>query len=133
MIKNVYSILCTQIIEDVRTHLTSYINCVEGLKTKLLPAVLPNLNVGSLWSVEPPMGNPIKFKVRMFLKRPGGAPDELLVETSEKIIDKKSLERVNFLINGLKILSPGTHKFILEFYTENAWERSAEVLLEIMV
>ena len=61
MIKNIYSVLCAEIIEDVRTHLISYINCIEGLKTAQFPAILPNVNIGSYWSIEPPKDKVIKL------------------------------------------------------------------------
>ncbi|MCK4993959.1 MAG: hypothetical protein KAS13_02765 [Candidatus Omnitrophica bacterium] len=130
MIKNLFSILCQDFIEEKDTRLITYIKQIESVASAKLPVRIPFVSLCTLWQVALAGKKEEIFKVRLSLKSPKGKK-EILITTNSKSIKKSSRERINFKLDGMPIVSVGVYTFILEYQNGKEWEIANEVDLII--
>ena len=118
MIKNVLCIFCKDIIEDARTKMISFINCIDEIVVQKLPIKLPELNFGSTWIKDSMEEENLKVRIRLI--HPEGK-EKIILETQGEKVTKKH-HRINCAIAGLPIENIGTYKFILDQNINDAWK-----------
>ena len=130
MITNLWNVLCKRVIVDRQTNLVSYIDCINDLQARKLPAILPSLDLGTIWLIEPQKSKQEKFMLRVRLFRPDGK-SKTLFETPEKAFKDKKRERVNFHIRGISVEMVGVYRFTLEYKSGSKWISTKDLFLEI--
>jgi hypothetical protein len=129
MLKHIYSVLCERIIIDQRTNLASYLNCVEGLSAKKLPAALQNLAFGSRWYKHGKSDEILKFKLSVI--SPTG-DEKQLIESKEQVVQSDN-HRTNIILDGLSFEQDGTYIFRLKKQEGEKWNVVHEIPLKVEI
>lgn len=123
MIKHIWTILARNIITDSATNLMSYINCIEEVIAKELPARLPTIGIGSVF--EKDSGKEETLRVRYSLVAPSGKSVQIVM--TEEILMKARRHRLNVIAGNLSAEEDGVYKIRVEILNPDNWVVVTEV------
>ena len=131
MARLVRSILCKRVITDRDTNDVSYIDCVEQLAPKKLPAPLPRLFLATLWKPDDTGEAP---RLRVVVKGPDGKDVADTEFPPVSIHPEHSSHRININLQGAPVRRYGEHVVRVEVRGEDAkrWRKLAEIPLHIV-
>ncbi len=127
MIRNVWSVLCRDIITDQETNSVTYVRCIEEGSATGVPVSIGPIFLGSLWEKEGEKEE--SFRFRIVLVRPDRTARALL-QTNFMVLDRPR-HRLNFRINTLDITSFGIHYVVVEYGRDEKWNRAGRIPLLI--
>jgi hypothetical protein len=117
MIRNIWSILCRDIITDQETNSVSYIHCIEEGAAPTLPTIVTPIYIGTLWEKDSAQEEP--FSVRVKIVTPSGIQQPLL--QTKQLVFSKQRQRLHFKMERLKISEYGRHEICIELRIEGDW------------
>jgi hypothetical protein len=117
MIRNVWSILCRDILTDQETNSVSYIHCIEEGAALSLPTLLFPVSVGTLWEKNTDKEEPFLARVVFFL--PSGIEKQLL--QTKPLTISRPRQRLHFKLEGLPITEFGRHEVRVEMERNGQW------------
>lgn len=123
MIRHIWTILARTIITDKETNLISYVNCIEEITTKNLPATLPTIGIGTLWEKDSNQAELLKLRISLIY--PSGKSKEIL--KTEDISMVKIRHRLNILAGNLIVEEEGKHNIQVEILYNNNWDVVSKV------
>ena len=128
----VRSLLCKRIITDRESNDVTFIDCVEQLAPKQLPAPLPRLFLATLWKSDEDEQAAPELRVTFI------GPNRRKVFSQEfppiEIEPKHSSHRVNIDLQGAPVKAYGEHSVRIEVRSGGAmrWTKVADLPLEIV-
>lgn len=123
MIRNVWTVLCRDIITDRESNAVSYLRCIEEGSASGLPARIGPVYLGTLW--EKVDQAPVSIRFRVVTVSPGRK--KLVVLQTKPIILAERRHRLNFRLNFLVFEEFGIYSLALEFNRGDQWEAAAEI------
>lgn len=126
MPKLIWAVLCKRILVDKDTNSVSFIDLVDGLGARELPAGLPQLYVGTEWAREV---EGERLKVRFRLLPPGGKNPIVSYETEE--IKLKPRHRINLNLQGAQTKAPGEYTVTVDYWASSRYRTLARIPLLI--
>ena len=125
------SLLCKRIITDRETNDVTYVDCVERLVPKKIPAPLPTMYLATLWK---PSDDGDQPKLRVSIQGPSAKKPFRHEFPPIAIKPEHKSHRININIQGAPITEYGDHHIRIEVRTEQAsrWTRLADIPLEII-
>ena len=117
MIRNVWSILCKDILTDQGTNAVSYIESIEEGAAPALPILIAPLSIGTLWEKDSDQQE--LFAARIVLAYPSGAEKPLLQTQDMTFVRPR--QRLHFKINELPITEFGRHEVRVEIRQDDQW------------
>ena len=118
MINNILCIVCKDIVEDSKTRMVSYLNCIEQVAVKKFPAHLPELTLGTTWLKDSDIVETLKVRVKLFF--PDGE-EKILLETPDNEV-KGLRHRVNCVVVGFPLKQAGMYRLVVEKFNKETWE-----------
>ena len=123
MIRNIWSVLCRDIITDQESNTVSYIRCIEEGATAKLPARIGPVFLGTLW--EKTGTGPETVAFRVLLASPTQKKQAVL--QSRPVVIDRPRQRLQFRINALQLTEFGIYTLLVEFNQEEKWETAARL------
>jgi hypothetical protein len=117
MIRNVWSILCKEILTDQETNSVSYVHCIEEGAAFVLPTLLFPISVGTLWEKDTDQDEP--FMARVVFVLPSGIEKQLL--QTKALTFSRQRQRLHFKLEGLPITEFGRHEVRVEIQLNGQW------------
>jgi hypothetical protein len=117
MIRNVWSILCKDILTDQETNSVSYIHCIEEGAAIVLPTLLFPVSIGTLW--EKDTDKEELFLARVVFALPSGTEKQLL--QTKALTFSRPRQRLHFKLQGLPITEFGRHEVRVENELNGYW------------
>jgi len=128
----VRSLLCKRVITDSGTNDVTFVDCIEQLAPKHLPAGLPRLFLATLW--KPDRDEQVPPDLRITLVGPTGTKVFSQEFPPVEIDPKHSSHRINIDLQGAPVKAYGDHAVRIEVRGGGAarWKRLADIPLEIV-
>ncbi len=127
MIRNVWTILCRDIIVDQESNSISYIRCIEEGAAESVPVQIGPIFLGTLWEV---IGSPpVSVGFRVVLVSPAKTSQVIL--QTKPIVLEGARHRLNFRINALRLEEFGMYMLRVEFNPGKKWETASALPLLI--
>ena len=123
MIRNIWSVLCRDIITDQESNTVSYIRCIEEGAAAKLPARIGPVLLGTLWEKTDKEPETVAFRV--VLESP--AKKQKVVLQSRPVVIDRTRQRLQFRINALQLTEFGIYTLLVEFNREEKWETAARL------
>lgn len=123
MIRNVWSILCKDILTDQETNSVTYIQCIEEGAVATLPTKLFPISIGTLWEKDSEEEEP--FAARVMVAAPSG-PELPLLQTKELIFSRPR-QRLHFKVGGLPVTEFGRHEIRVEIKQNGQWQTASRL------
>jgi len=123
MIRNVWSVLCRDIITDQESNSVTYLRCIEEGAAARLPIQIGPVFLGTLW--EKTGKGPETVSFRMALVSPT-RKSKALLQTRPITMDR-SRHRLHFRLNTLHLEEFGNYMLVLEFRQGENWETAARL------
>ena len=125
------SLLCKRVITDRETNDVTYVDCVESLMPKRLPAPLPQLYLATLWKSDESGEQP---RLRVAIVGPGSHKPYHHEFPPIIIKPEHKSHRININLQGAPINQHGEHHIRVEVRPQEAkrWTRVAEIPLEVV-
>lgn len=123
MIRNIWSILCKDILTDQETNSVSYIQCIEEGAVATLPTQIFPLSIGTLWEKDSEGQEP--FAARVILAQPSGAEQPLL--QTKELLFARPRQRLHFKIAGLPVTEFGRHEVRVEVKQNGQWQTASRL------
>ncbi len=127
MIRNVWSVLCKDILTDQETNAVTYIQSIEEGAAEALPIVISQVSIGTLWEKDSEQEE--IFRARVVHAFPSGVKKELL-QTREVIFNRQH-QRLHFKVKRLSITEYGRHEMRVEFLRNGQWQTVSRLPFEI--
>lgn len=127
MVKLIWALLCERLITDSETNSVTYVDAVESVTAKQLPANLRPLSLCTLWKGE---SQEDELVVGLHIVSPTGK-EILSYQTPPSMFKDVTRNRVNFDLGGLPIEEVGEHTFVIERLAGDEWIEEAELPLEV--
>lgn len=128
MAKLIWAVTCRRLILDEATGAVSYIDAVNALAARRLPAPFPRLTIGTLWE-RSAADEELATKIKVI------APDgmELLAREAPVQVLEKRFHRFNFTLGGFPAQVTGTYRIVLQMREGRKWRTVVElpILVEI--
>lgn len=121
MIRNVWSVLCRDIITDQESNTVSYIRCIEEGAAASLPVHIGPVFLGTLWEKTGDENETVAFRV--VLVSPGRQRQAVL--QSRPVVLEQPRHRLQFRLNALKLTEFGLHRILVEFKQNEKWQTAA--------
>jgi len=123
MIRNVWSVLCRDIITDQETNSVTYVRCIEEGAAAEVPIKIGPIFLGTLWEKDSHEQESIRFRVVLEM------PDKSLrpVLQTKSMVLERPRHRLHFRINSLEITSFGLHYVLVEHHQEQKWHHAARI------
>lgn len=121
MIRNVWSVLCRDIITDQESNSVSYIRCIEEGTASRLPVHIGPVFLGTLWEKTGEETETVAFRV--VLVSPGQQGRAIL--QSRPVVFERPRHRLQFRFNALKLTEYGLHRLLVEFQQNEKWHAAA--------
>ena len=123
MIRNVWSVLCRDIITDQETNSVTYVRCIEEGAAAEVPIKIGPIFLGTLWEKDSQEQESIRFRVALEL------PDKSLkpVLQTRFMTLERPRHRLHFRINSLDITSFGMHYIVAEYNQDEKWHRTVRI------
>lgn len=125
MVRNVWSILCRDVLVDQESNSVSCIRCLEEGATTSLPVQIGPIYLATLWEKEG--DEPEMVTARITLESPGGE-QRLLLQTNP-LTFARPLQRLQFRIAALPIGEFGRFRVHLECSQGEEWHQAASLPL----
>ena len=125
------SLLCKRVITDRETNDVTYVDCVERLVPKELPAPLPKMYLATLWQ---PGDGGDQPKLRVSIQGPSAKKTFHHEFPPIAIKPEHKSHRININLQGAPIKEYGEHQIRVEVRSgqANRWTRLADIPLEIV-
>lgn len=127
MIRNVWAVLCRDILTDQESNSVTYLRCIEEGAAARLPIQIGPVFLGTLW--EKTGKDPEAVSFRMALVSPSKKGTALL-QTRPITVDRPR-HRLHFRLNALALDEFGRYTLVLEFRQEDKqggkWETAARL------
>ncbi len=123
MVRNIWSVLCRDIITDQESNAVSYIRCIEDGAAAKLPARIGPVFLGTLW--EKTGTDPEAVAFRVVLESPG-QKRQVVLQSRPVLIDRPR-QRLHFRLNTLYLTDYGYYVLSVEFSREEKWETAARL------
>lgn len=123
MIRNVWAVLCRDIITDQETNSVTYVRCIEEGAASSLPVRIGPVYLGTLW--EKAGQEPEKVQFRVSLVTPKNSK-QTLVQTKTVVMDRPR-HRLHFRLTALNIEAFGPHLVLLEGLQDQKWIQAARL------
>jgi hypothetical protein len=127
MIRNVWSILCKDILTDQETNAVTYIQSIEEGAAVALPILVSPVSIGTLW--EKDSDREEILVARVVLAHPSGVEEQLL-QTGELTFSRQH-QRLHFKINGLPVAEFGRHEVRVEIRQNGHWQTVSRLPLVV--
>jgi hypothetical protein len=127
MIRNVWTVLCRDIITDQESNSVSYLRCIEEGAAAQLPIQIGPVFLGTLW--EKMVNGPASVSFRMALISPA-QKHQAILQTRPIVLDQPR-HRLHFRLNALRLEEFGNHMLLLDFRQAGKWETAASLPLLI--
>ncbi|MCK9594217.1 MAG: hypothetical protein PHH68_01030 [Candidatus Omnitrophica bacterium] len=129
MIKNIWTVLASNIITDKETNMVSYVNCIEIVITKGLPAKMPTIGIGTLWEKETDQDNSLMVKITLI--SPSGKIKDVFKTDSIPLPVRR--HRLNIIAGNLVAEEEGEYKIRVEVMGLDKWIIANEVPFVVTV
>ncbi len=123
MIRNVWSVLCRDIITDQDSNAVSYIRCLEEGAATRLPVQIGPLFLATLWEKTGEQAETVQFQV--LLVTPSQSRQTIL-QTQALVLDRPR-QRLHFRINALNLNEFGTYMLVVMFTAAEEWETASQL------
>ena len=123
MIRNIWSVLCRDIITDQESNTVSYIRCIEEGAAANLPAQIGPVFLGTLW--EKAGKEPETVAFRVVLVSPTQKRQAVL--QSRPVVIDRARQRLQFRLNVLQLGEYGSYTLLVEFNQNEKWETAARL------
>lgn len=123
MVRNVWTVLCRDIITDQETNAVSYVRCIEEGTASSLPVSIGPVFLGTLWEKQDQ--EQIRVVFRIILLTPGQERQTVL-QTKPLVLDRPR-HRLNFRMNSLILREFGTYHLSLECLAGRKWVEAARL------
>lgn len=120
MIRNVWSVLCRDIITDQETNSVSYVRCIEEGTASSLPVRIGPVFLGTLWEKTEQEDQEVSFRV--ILEEPNEIARSLL--ETKPITLNRPRHRLHFRLNALNVTEFGTYTIVVEFNPDHEWQEA---------
>jgi hypothetical protein len=127
MIRNVWSILCRDILTDQETNAVTYIQSIEEGAAVALPTLISPVSIGTLWEKDSDQEE--MLLARVVFAYPSGVEKQLL-QTRELTISRQH-QRLHFKINGLPVAEFGRHEVRVEIRQNGQWHTVSRLPLVV--
>ncbi|MFH0728830.1 MAG: hypothetical protein V2B19_21155 [Pseudomonadota bacterium] len=117
MIRNVWSILCKDILTDQETNSVTYIQSIEEAAAAALPVLIAPVSIGTLWEKDSDAQETLV--VRVVLVLPSGSEKPLLQSKALRL--KRPRQRLQFKMAGLPVTEFGRHEVRIEMEMDEKW------------
>lgn len=123
MIRNVWSVLCRDIITDQETNSVTYVRCIEEGSSSVMPVRIGPVFLGTLWEKTGDEAETARFRVMLV------SPDKksLLVLRTRPLVMDRPRHRLHFRVNGLDFTEFGVYMLLLEFSGNGQWKPGARL------
>jgi hypothetical protein len=123
MIRNVWSVLCRDILTDQESNTVSYLRCIEEGAAPSLPVHIGPVFLGTLW--EKTGTDPETVAFRVVLVSPARQRQAIL--QSRPVVMERPRTRLQFRLNALKLTEFGLYALLVEFKQKDKWETAASL------
>jgi hypothetical protein len=123
MIRNIWTVLCRDIITDQESNSVSYMRCIEEGSASRLPVQIGPVYLGTLW--EKQGTNPDTVQFRVVLVSPA-QNSQAILQTKPMSLDRPR-HRLHFRLNSLELAEYGTYTILLECYASEKWLQVARL------
>ena len=123
MIRNIWSVLCRDIITDQESNAVSYIRCIEEGAAAKLPAQIGPVFLGTLWEKTGKAPETVSFRV--VLESP--AQKRRAVLQSRPVVIDRPRQRLQFRLNALQLSEFGIYNLLVECNQGGKWETAARL------
>ena len=123
MIRNVWSVLCRDIITDQESNAVTYIRCIEEGAAAKLPVHIGPVFLGTLWEKTGPDPETVTFRVVLV------SPDQrrqAILQSRPVILDRPR-HRLQFRLSALALTEFGPYMLLVEFKQNAKWETAARL------
>ncbi len=127
MIRNVWSILCKDMLTDQETNAVTYIQSIEEGAAATLPTLISPVSIGTLW--EKDSNREEMLVARVVLAYPSGVEKQLL-QTRELTFSRQH-QRLHFKIKGLPVTEFGRHEVRIEIRQNDHWQTVSRLPLVV--
>lgn len=127
MIRNVWTVLCRDIITDQESNSVTYLRCIEEGAAARLPIQIGPVFLGTLWEKTGSDAESVSF--RMALVSPT-RKSRAVLQTRPITLDR-ARHRLHFRLNALHLDEYGNHTLVLEYRQKDKWETAARLPLLI--
>lgn len=124
MPKLVSAVICERILTDESTNRVSYIDVLDGLTARLLPAGLPRVYVATVWRRSDDEV-PEELRVRFRLLPPNSSKPA--AEHITEGIDIKRRHRVNLNLQGAQIATTGEYTVAVDYGDGDKWRNASKL------
>ena len=123
MIRNVWSVLCRDIITDQETNSVTYVRCIEEGAAAEVPVKIGPIFLGTLWEKQGEEEESVQFRVGIVT--PDGSA-RILLQTKTMALNRPR-HRLQFRINTLEVVSCGVHYVLVEYSQGEKWKRAVRI------
>ena len=123
MIRNVWSVLCRDIITDQETNSVTYVRCIEEGAAAEVPVKIGPIFLGTLWEKQGEGEESVQFRVGIVT--PDGSA-RILLQTKTMALNRPR-HRLQFRINTLEVVSFGVHYVLVEYSQGEKWKRAVRI------
>jgi hypothetical protein len=123
MIRNVWVVLCRDIITDQESNSVSYLRCIEEGFARELPVKIGPMFLGTLWEKTGEERESIRFRVTL------ATPDntvKAVLQTNPVVMDRPR-HRLHFRINSVDVTNFGLYQVIFEYNTGTEWIQASRL------
>lgn len=123
MIRNVWSVLCRDIITDQETNSVTYVRCLEEGAAAQLPVRIGPVFLGTLWEKTGSQTETVQFRVLLITP---GQERQTVLQTQAVVLDRPR-QRLHFRINALNLNEFGAYMLVVMFTAAEKWETAAQL------
>lgn len=123
MIRNVWSVLCKDILTDQETNSVTFIQCIEEGAVATLPTQTFPICIGTLW--ENDTEEKVPFAARVVFVRPSGTVLPLL--QTKEVVFSRPRQRLVFKLAGLPVTEFGRHEVRVEIKQDDEWQTASRL------
>jgi hypothetical protein len=128
MARHVWSVLAQMILVDQFTNAVSFIQIVEGFTVSALPAIAPQMMLGTLWSRQ---GEETTVHSRVRVIAPDGSEALALENRPPSLVEAKA--RTITHLGGYQLTLPGSYQVLVEQRLADRWETAATIPFDVTV
>ena len=127
MIRNIWTILCRDIITDQESNSVSYLRCIEEGAAAQLPIKIGPVFLGTFWEKEGSTPLAVSFRVTLVSPAQKSRP---VLQTQPIVLDRLH-HRLHFRLNALHLDEFGSYMLLLDYREKGKWETAARLPLFI--
>ena len=123
MIRNVWSVLCRDILTDQESNSVTYVRCIEEGAAYNLPVQIGPVFLGTLWEKIDPEPESIQFRVLLIAP---SQKSQAVLQTRPIVLDRPR-HRLHFRLNALHLTEFGMYALLVEFSQDEKWLTAARL------